>query len=81
MSPLGSSYYKEFIRAGHVAGARDQLDLSDAVAVMDDSYRVDRLTLRTDETEVTCTDTKGWTSIRVFTIKQWMISGNLWVWR
>lgn len=42
MSPLGSSYYKEFIRAGHVAGARDQLDLSDAVAVMDDSYRVDR---------------------------------------
>ncbi|WP_258773810.1 hypothetical protein, partial [Eggerthella lenta] len=42
MSPLGSSYYKEFIRAGHVAGTREQLDLSDTVAAMDDSYRVDR---------------------------------------
>ena len=38
MSPLGSSYYKEIIRAGHVAGTREQLDLSDTVAAMDDGY-------------------------------------------
>ncbi len=42
MSPLGSSYYKEFIRTGHVWGTREQLDLSPALDQLDDAYRINR---------------------------------------
>ena len=42
MSPLGSSYYKEFIRAGHAWGTREQLDLSPALDQLDDAYRINR---------------------------------------
>ena len=42
MSPLGSSYCKEFIRAGHVWGTREQLDLSSVLEQLDDTYRINR---------------------------------------
>lgn len=42
MSPLGSFYYKEFIRTGHVWGTREQLDLSSALDQIDDTYRINR---------------------------------------
>lgn len=42
MSPLGSSYYKEFIRAGHGLSTREQLDLSEALDYVDERYRIDR---------------------------------------
>lgn len=42
MSPLGSSYCKEFIRAGHVWGTREQLDLSSVLDQLDDTYRINR---------------------------------------
>lgn len=42
LSPYGSSYYKEFIRTGHVASTREQLDLSGALDTIAQDYRVDR---------------------------------------
>lgn len=42
LSPLGSAYYKEFIRAGHGLSTREQLDLASALAAVDDDYRINR---------------------------------------
>lgn len=42
LSPLGSSYYKEFLRAGHGLSTREQLDLTTALAEVDDDYRINR---------------------------------------
>ena len=42
LSPLGSSYYQEFLRAGHGLSTREQLDLAPALDAVDDDYRINR---------------------------------------